>query len=244
MRATEQKLGKPKRTGVGRVRGPRRAAETKQPADTGRGNAERTRALVLSSARSEFALHGFAGARIDAIARGAGVNKQAIYYHFGSKDALFRATLMDGYRQTLRKNQELDVGSLPPREAMARIVEILFDRIKENRDLMALILDENRYEGRHLSGGIRHVIDPLIAKLDEALRRGEAAGLFVREIEAVDLYVDIVSMVMLYFSNIHTLSSLLGRDLSAGRAIQRRKRHVTWFILSAIAAKPAAEPAR
>jgi AcrR family transcriptional regulator len=63
-----------------------------------------TRRLVLGVARSEFALKGLAGARVDEIADKAGVNKQAIYYHFGNKDDLFRATLDSCYEDIRAQN--------------------------------------------------------------------------------------------------------------------------------------------
>ena len=60
-------------------------------------NADRTRRAILDASRSEFAKHGFAGTRVDAIAKRAKVNKQAIYYHFNNKEDLYSAVLQDGY---------------------------------------------------------------------------------------------------------------------------------------------------
>ena len=54
---------------------------------------ERTSGRILTAALSEFAAHGFAGARVDAIARRAGTNKRMLYHYFGDKEALFRAVL-------------------------------------------------------------------------------------------------------------------------------------------------------
>lgn len=52
---------------------------------------ERTRRLIVDAAINEFAAYGFAGARISAIARRAGVNQQLISYYFGGKEGLYRA---------------------------------------------------------------------------------------------------------------------------------------------------------
>lgn len=52
-----------------------------------------TRERLLAAAREEFSLHGVAGARVDRIAESAGVNKERIYGHFGSKDRLFDAVV-------------------------------------------------------------------------------------------------------------------------------------------------------
>ena len=58
-------------------------------------NPERSRARILEAALAEFAEKGFAGARVDAIARRAGLNKQLISHHFGGKEGLYRAVLDD-----------------------------------------------------------------------------------------------------------------------------------------------------
>jgi AcrR family transcriptional regulator len=56
-------------------------------------DSEETRAQILTAAIAEFSQHGFEGARVDAIAQRSSMNKQAIYYYFGSKDGLYSAAL-------------------------------------------------------------------------------------------------------------------------------------------------------
>jgi TetR/AcrR family transcriptional regulator len=52
---------------------------------------ERTRKLILEAAAAEFSTHGYAGARVSAIAARAGVNQQLISYYFDGKEGLYRA---------------------------------------------------------------------------------------------------------------------------------------------------------
>ena len=54
---------------------------------------EATKQRILDAALREFADKGIAGARVDAIAERAGVNKRMLYYYFGSKEELFRKVL-------------------------------------------------------------------------------------------------------------------------------------------------------
>src|SRR5436190_10581372 len=54
---------------------------------------ERTRERILNAAFKEFSAKGFAGARVDEIARRAGINKRMLYHYFGDKEALFRQVL-------------------------------------------------------------------------------------------------------------------------------------------------------
>jgi AcrR family transcriptional regulator len=67
-------------------------------------NPEKTAGSILSAALKEFAIHGFAGARVDVIARRAGINKRMLYHYFGDKEGLFRAVL----RKKIGERQELD----------------------------------------------------------------------------------------------------------------------------------------
>src|SRR6266545_5403033 len=54
---------------------------------------EKTRERILAAALREFSTHGFAGARVDRIARRARINKRMLYHYFGNKEGLFRAIL-------------------------------------------------------------------------------------------------------------------------------------------------------
>lgn len=59
-----------------------------------RADARRNRALVLQAARSAFEEQGL-GVPLGEIARRAGVGAGTVYRHFPSKEALFRATIVD-----------------------------------------------------------------------------------------------------------------------------------------------------
>ena len=62
-----------------------------------RGQPEESRAAILQAAAHEFAEHGIAGARTDAIAREARVNKALLYYYFKDKETLYGAVLDDAF---------------------------------------------------------------------------------------------------------------------------------------------------
>ncbi len=58
-----------------------------------------SRQRIITAALREFADHGLAGARVDRIARQARINKAMIYYHFSSKERLYRQVLEDNLRK-------------------------------------------------------------------------------------------------------------------------------------------------
>ncbi|MBV9750058.1 MAG: TetR/AcrR family transcriptional regulator [Acetobacteraceae bacterium] len=55
----------------------------------------RKRAAILDGARTVFLRDGFGGSSMDEVARAAGVGKQTVYRHFGSKEALFEGLLAE-----------------------------------------------------------------------------------------------------------------------------------------------------
>ena len=70
-----------------------RMAKSAKTENAATRNPGRTRERILSAALKEFAAKGFAGARVDAIARRADINKRMLYHYFGDKEKLFRAVL-------------------------------------------------------------------------------------------------------------------------------------------------------
>lgn len=80
----------------GRVVSPSKPRRSPAPQER-RRDPERTRVSILDAAATEFAAHGFAGARIAAIAARAGVNQQLISYYFDGKQGLYQA-LSDAWR--------------------------------------------------------------------------------------------------------------------------------------------------
>lgn len=73
-----------------------------------------TRMRLIEVAVEHFADHGFAAASQRAIQREAGVNPAAAHYHFGSKEALFRAVVdtfvHDVQEDRLRRLAEIPAG--------------------------------------------------------------------------------------------------------------------------------------
>lgn len=202
----------------------------------GRGNVEKTRRRVLDAARLEFSTHGFAGSRIEVIAKRAAVNKQALYYHFGSKEGLYLAALEDGYRSIRKEGGGKDFDALPPTEAMQVLIETFFDNVLKFRDVVDLVADENRLKGRHLKGPtpIRDVNRPFVAQVKAILDRGAANRVFREGIDPKQLWVSIVSLCQFYLGNSYTLSHILAQRVDSPNEVAKRRAHVVDLILSAL----------
>ncbi len=73
-----------------------------------------TRARILQAALKEFGLHGYRGARLQAIARRAEVRRGLIAYYFGTKEELFRAVVRERVTSTERVQQQMGHGPDDP----------------------------------------------------------------------------------------------------------------------------------
>jgi AcrR family transcriptional regulator len=210
------------------AKGARRAA---RPA-TSRRNPERTRELILDAATEEFSARGLGGARVDAIAKRAVTNKRMLYHYFGNKEGLYLAVLERAYAHIRGYELELHLADLEPLEAMARLVTYTFDYFIEHPEFLKLLGDENLHKAVHIrsSRRIPEMHSPLVGQLREILRRGEAAGVFRRGVDPVQLYISIAGVSYFYFSNIHTLSTIFSRRLDTARALAERRRHVVEVI--------------
>jgi AcrR family transcriptional regulator len=71
------------------------------------------RADILAAAQGVFNARGFAGARMDDVARAAGLSKAALYLQFASKEALFEALVTEVIEATLPAAVPADFGATP-----------------------------------------------------------------------------------------------------------------------------------
>jgi hypothetical protein len=76
----------------------------------------------------------------------------------------------------------------------------------------------------------------MVAHLAEILSEGEASAVFRPKIDPTQLFLDIFSMCLFYFTNLYTVSAVVGADLSAVQEIKRRRDHIVQSVMNSIAA--------
>jgi TetR/AcrR family transcriptional regulator len=129
-----------------------------------------SRALrIVASARDEFARRGFDGARVDQIARRAGVNKQLLFYYFHSKRGLFNAVLARGAIELEEALARLATPDGRPIDRLRATLEAQFDFLSRNPELVTLLAQAGRSEARPLAPAVKR----LVVLLAEGQGRGE-----------------------------------------------------------------------
>lgn len=79
-------------------------------------------AAILDAAATVFAERGFSGARVDAIAKAAGLNKAMLYYRIGDKARLYELVVM---RQFARVASVVEAGASSAGDPSARLRSVL-----------------------------------------------------------------------------------------------------------------------
>src|ERR1700722_10467172 len=201
--------------------GKRLAPRVRRP----RRTAEQSREQIMRAATSEFAAHGLAGARISRIVQKAGTNPRMIYQHFGSKSALYVATLESALAELRSKELGLDVEHLDPLEGLLQLFDFMNAHFERSGYLVSLLTTENLMKARYMkkSSRIREMSFPVVEMIKRLLSRGATEGTIATDIDPLRLYVMMVALSQFHVSNVHTLSIIFEQDLSRPEWREKRR---------------------
>jgi TetR/AcrR family transcriptional regulator len=210
-----------------------------------RGQPEESRAAILHAAAREFAEKGIAGARTDAIARAAGVNKALLYYYFKDKETLYGAVLdhaFTGMKTTVFQALDSD---LPPRQKILAYVGAYFDFIASNQIYPKLMQREmmRAREGNsvYIDRLIKTYFRPIYKRVGDLLRKGIAEGEF-RKVDPAHFVPSMIAMIVFYFSSAPVMRRIVRFNPLSPERIAERRAAVLDFISAALfAARPNAE---
>ena len=202
-----------------------------------RGQPAASRAAILRAAAEEFAEHGIAGARTEAIAREARVNKALLYYYFKDKETLYGAVLdnaFSGLKATVFRVLDSD---LPPRQKIMTYAGTYFDFIASNQVYPKLMQREmmRAREGHspHIEKLVKNYFQPIYARVGELLQKGIADGEF-RKIDPAHFIPSMVAMIIFYFSSAPLMQKIVRFNPLAPERIAERRAAVLDFISAAL----------
>jgi AcrR family transcriptional regulator len=149
---------------------------------------EATKARILAAAVHEFSAKGISGARVDAIAARARVNKRMLYYYFESKEGLFREILRRRLAEGAAKLLESDVSD--PDRLAARTARLPAQR-EYTRLTMWEALDTD--PDRPVNAEMRRA---LYTDWVDAVREEQRAGRLPDDLDAAQLVLSEVCLTM------------------------------------------------
>ena len=132
---------------------------------------------ILDAAANVFAEVGFAGARVDEIAKRAGINKAMIYYRIGDKEALYAHVLHSIFRDLesrltihLRKEHS-------PEEKLRAYIRELVGTVEQHPYMPPIMMRELASGGQNFpelaARGLISILNFLKQILDEGKEKGQ-----------------------------------------------------------------------
>jgi len=206
-----------------------------------RGRPEQSRTAILQAAVKEISRDGISGARIDAIARAAGVNKALLYYYFKDKESLHTAVLDHVFGGLTSAVLEALSRPLPPREKIKVYVETHFDYIASHPLYPRIVQDEMMRANHPGDNQLEHVVKqyfrPLFVKLSGVLKEGIAAGDF-RPVDPMQFIPSMISVIIFYFNSAPVMRVMRGIDPYQPEPLRERRTAVLDFISTALFRAP------
>jgi AcrR family transcriptional regulator len=167
---------------------PRRRA---RPADS--------RHRILQAAAVEFAARGFAGAGIDRIARRARLNKAMIYYHFASKQALYREILRDMYAALHVRLENIKEGPDSPADKLRACLTALVEEAEKRPHLPAIVLREVAEGAPRFDSHILRLVAGLFQSVRHIVAGGKNDGAFA-DVHPVVAYMGMMAPVLFFMA--------------------------------------------
>src|ERR1700744_1531679 len=156
----------------------------------GSRNPDRTRRRILDAAFKEFFAHGYAGGRVDVIARRAKINKRMLYHYFGDKQKLYRAVV---YRKISDRMESVETRAMEA-EATSRLA-LWFQQNCADAGWVRLLAWESLQTKNDKVLGERER-RRIVARVIARIRKKQSTGWLRKDVSAMHIYVAKLSLTM------------------------------------------------
>jgi TetR/AcrR family transcriptional regulator len=198
------------------------------------GEGSSTREAILVEARHCFAQNGYEGTSLNDIAAGVGIRRASLLHHFPSKEAIYQAVCERAVSDWADCIEEAVSG--PVGEGWNYVDQVLTAAVRwfaQNPEFVRLVRHESLAADDHLGFDLGTAIRPWFERAVNHFDREMGAGRF-RKHDPEQLLISGYGAVLNYFSDVHFLESLLGRDPMTEAAIEARIEAVREFFRAAL----------
>lgn len=199
---------------------------------------EQTRNTILEAAIREFGENGFSGARTEAIATAAGVNKALLHYHFKDKVGLYKAVLQRIFEGVVRQEFTALEGQGSEGERLLRwALQHFDDRMIVHRDFQKLLQQEMIRTGEGPSKSklflVRSFFRPLYQKVMAVAEAGIQSGeLFA--MDTLQVTYSILGPNVFYFMSAPIMRLSASFDPLSPAALKRQRQSTLNFLGQAL----------
>ena len=152
---------------------------------------------ILDTASEIFSESGFEGARVDEIARRAGVNKATIYYHIGHKQALYGQVIHDLFGNAAKQVVQNITASLSPQDKLKKYIHTLAGIVDRNPQIAAIMLREQAAGGKNLPELVAQDMAGFLRIITDILDEGVEQNTFIKTTPFL-VHLMIIGAIVLY----------------------------------------------
>ena len=156
-----------------------------------------TAAQILEAAKDVFAEQGFAGARVNEIARRADVNKATLYYQIGDKKALYAAVIHSIMSNAAEMGARAIEKEPNPEEKLKCYVRTIARAVDENPQMAPLMMREIASGGKHFPDEAARDLVQIVGILTTVLKEGHEKGVFIETIPFL-IHMMVMGVIVLY----------------------------------------------
>ncbi len=171
---------------------------------------DKTVARIMNAATQHFARYGYEGARMDSIAREAGVNKATIYYHLGGKHKLYTTVL----HAVLSDYVEMMTGQVRATPAHEDKIKVIFRALRklvsDFPHIHSIIMHEVASGGRNFPDVLTEDFTNIIGLTADTLRESHESGQTV-EVHPMVLYLMAITPLIYYEKMLSGLKAPLAK---------------------------------
>ncbi|MEO6402902.1 MAG: TetR/AcrR family transcriptional regulator [Vicinamibacteria bacterium] len=162
-------------------------------------NPSGSKGAILDAATDVFMNEGFSGARVDDIARRARANKAMIYYHFGSKQGLYKATLLKLFGDVLVEIARLKASKAEPLAKLRALYTRIARHFTDTPALPHIMLRELLAGGKAMDAEAARTLGVIVDFVSQTLAEGVKAGQF-RKVHPLLLHKTMLGPLMMHFA--------------------------------------------
>ena len=152
---------------------------------------------ILQAATKEFAEAGFAGARVDEIAKSAGVNKATLYYHIGDKQALYAQVVHHLFGNAVVQFNRNITAAQSPEDNLKAFIQTIAGMVDLHPELAAIMLREQASGGKHFPEMVAQDLAQVLGILTKILDDGVRSGTFRRTVPFI-VHMMIIGAIVLF----------------------------------------------
>lgn len=213
--------------------------------ETERKRGETSREAILEAAEIVFAEHGFAGARVDAIAHLSGYDKKLLFRYYGDKSGLYAEVLKQADQKAhallatvfapLLEDENAPLQAQQWRRFLTTMVQVLFDYLLDHPRFMRMLTWEMAEGWQTFTQIAARFPSEYMNQFEMLFQKARSAGLLQSDFSPVIQFTMLLQICQVYIASLPLYQTQLpGSDLSSASALAQARESLADFVVAGI----------